>query len=481
MIQPDATQLHEFIVDYFSLDELKTLCFKLGVAFDDLGGDGRAGKARELVLLMKRQTRLDHLAAHLSLARPDAYRQRFHDVPDIPLIPSQLTRNPRQVFISHAHQDAAFAQRLAADLRARDYPIWIAPDSIIVGEDWPDAIDRGLDESGVVVVALTPHALTSHWVRKEMSTARLLEGHGLVQLVLLDLAECAFPSSWRTYQFASFRNSYEAGLNQLQARLEGRRLPPGVPVEMFRQNVSTLPTSTFAFPGYRILSTDRIVHEKTDIEFVRVPAGPFIYGDNKRTIDLPEYWIGRTPVTNAQYKRFLDTYPRMHVPFAGEKWAKPYNWDNRRRTFPPDKANHPVVLVHWEDAQAFCDWAGLALPTEAQWEKAARGTDMREWPWGNSPATLVRCNFNKKVGGTTPVGEYSPLGDSPYGCIDMAGNVWEWTVEWYMEGETRAMRGGSWCVSDKDTRASYRSHLSPLSIGDEVGFRVVALLSDPGF
>ena len=118
MTQPDTTQLHQFLVDHFSLEELKTLCFNLGVEFEDLGGEGRSDKARELVKAMQRRTRLEHLVAHLSIARPDAYRRRFHQTPTIPAAPARARRNPRQVFISHAHQDAAFAQRLAGDLRA---------------------------------------------------------------------------------------------------------------------------------------------------------------------------------------------------------------------------------------------------------------------------------------------------------------------------------------------------------------------------
>ncbi|MBP6016163.1 MAG: toll/interleukin-1 receptor domain-containing protein [Candidatus Promineofilum sp.] len=127
MSQPNATQLHQFLIDHFSLDELKTLCFNLGIEFDDLGGDGRAGKARELVLVMQRRLRVDHLIAHLSQARPEAYRQRFQESPAIPVVSARKRRNPRQVFISHAHQDAAFAQRLAGDLRARGIPFWISP------------------------------------------------------------------------------------------------------------------------------------------------------------------------------------------------------------------------------------------------------------------------------------------------------------------------------------------------------------------
>ena len=108
------------------------------------------------------------------------------------------------------------------------------------------------------------------------------------------------------------------------------------------------------------------------------------------------------------------------------------------------KANHPVMLVSWDDALAFCQWASQAtrqtvrLLTEAKWEKAARGPveaacPDRLYPWGNERPDKTRCNFDYNVKGTTPVGQYSPRGDSPYGCADMAGNVWEWVADWYDE------------------------------------------------
>jgi len=463
MSQPNATQLHQFIIDHFSLDELKTLCFNLGVEFDDLGGDGRAGKARELVLTMQRSLRVDHLIAHLSQASPEAYRQRFQQSPAIPVVSARMRRNPRQVFISHAHQDATFAQRLAGDLRARDIPVWISPDSIQLGEDWPDAIDRGLDESGVVVIALTPHALTSYWVRKETSTARLLAGRNEIGLVFLDVAECEMPSSWKTYQYTTFRAGYERGLNELLQYLNGGSVRP----------VITSPP-------------DRHIEERTGIELVRIPAGPFLYGDDKRVIDLPEYWIGRYPVTNAQFSRFVRaTNYRTTAEqrgsgwvWAGSKWDEVKDVDWRHpggpKTSIDDGDDHPVVQVSWDDAQAFCDWAGLALPTEEEWEKAARGPDGRVYPWGDDWIAGL-CNTREdQVGGTTPVGRYSPQGDSPYGCADTAGNVWEWTESWFDEGQTRrVMRGGSWNFNQYLARAAYRGDYHPDDRAYDVGFRVV--------
>jgi len=212
------------------------------------------------------------------------------------------------------------------------------------------------------------------------------------------------------------------------------------------------------------LNRDRRVHEKTGIELIRVPAGLFLYGDDKQEMELPEYWIGRTPVTNAQYKRFVDA--------TGHQ--APSHWSGQ--TPPANKLDHPVHRVSWNDAKAFCDWIGLHLPTEQQWEKAARGTDGRIWPWGDDLPTKSRCNFGRLIRNTTPVGKYSPSGDSPYGCVDMAGNVWEWTDSWHDTDQTcRVIRGGSWETGRNSIRVMDRFCDSPDNpdLNFIVGFRMV--------
>jgi formylglycine-generating enzyme required for sulfatase activity len=217
------------------------------------------------------------------------------------------------------------------------------------------------------------------------------------------------------------------------------------------------------------------VHEKTGLEFVRIPAGEFLYGNDKKSIKLPEYWISKTPVTQTVYQRFMA---------ANSKQDLPLDWDKQKRIFPNGKAEHPVNQVNWYDALAFCEWAGLQLPTEEQWEKAARGTDGRIYPWGDNEPTDKLCNFNKNVGSTTPVGQYSPQGDSPFGCVDMSGNVWEWCLNKYKTPEVteidqseawRVLRGGAWFNFQDDVRAAYRDHYRPASRFNSNGFRVVAV------
>ena len=214
----------------------------------------------------------------------------------------------------------------------------------------------------------------------------------------------------------------------------------------------------------------------------------------QQTVEQPEHWIGRAPVTNARFARFVRaTRYRTLAERNGYSWGwigeerdrriRSADWRHPRgpETTINGKSNHPVVQISWYDAKAFCDWAGLALPTEEQWEKAARGTDARIWPWGNEPPTAEYCNFNNNVGNTTPVGQYSPKGDSPYGCVDIAGNVWEWVGSWYLEDARLAWRGGAWKAVDQYTRAACRYINQTHYRHDDVGFRAVELLSDSDF
>jgi len=288
------------------------------------------------------------------------------------------------------------------------------------------------------------------------------------------------------------------------------------PVETGRRPVSSLPHDSFAETaetaetGRRPVSTtspDRRIHAQTSIELIRIPAGPFLYGstdDNElafkdqkpqRVVDLPEFWIGRTPITNAQFARFVAaTDYRTSTQLRGGQWAQLGNekgseilgidWQHPQGpgSSLAGKDDHPVTFISWYDAQAFCDWARLALPQQEQWEKAARGTDGRLWPWGNEPPTEERCNFDSFD--TTPVGLFSPQGDSPYGCVDMIGNVWEWTasVLWRWPPIRYGLRGGAY-YNDMAfvLNPAYRWDSEPEDGGQGYGFRVIERIADGDF
>ncbi len=243
---------------------------------------------------------------------------------------------------------------------------------------------------------------------------------------------------------------------------------------------------------------------------VWVPPGPFLMGRSdadkqaqdrekpQHQVTLPGYWIGRYPVTNAQFARFIEGggyRNRSYWTEAGwerresQGWTQPRYWNDGKYNDPAQ----PVVSVSWYEAVAYCRWlserSGLpvALPSEAQWEKAARGTDGCIYPWGDQEPTDKLCNSGQNVGRTTPVGEYSPAGDSPYGCADMAGNVWEWTSSLFNpypydpeDGRedpdstgTRVLRGGAFVDSNVVVRCSARYNYYPYDHYRNYGFRVV--------
>jgi len=169
-------------------------------------------------------------------------------------------------------------------------------------------------------------------------------------------------------------------------------------------------------------------NEPISIDWVRIPACEFLMGSNRESdrrmwgneepqhpLYVADFWISRTTVTNTQY----------HVFVSETEHRKPEYWINGE--IPGGKEDHPVVDVDWHDARSFCEWLGARLPTEAEWEKASRGVDGRIYPWGNARPNRRLCNHNFFYGDTLPVGS-QPDGASPYGVLDMGGNVWEWTA-----------------------------------------------------
>ena len=222
-------------------------------------------------------------------------------------------------------------------------------------------------------------------------------------------------------------------------------------------------------------------------EMVLIPAGPFIRGTNKGGLDeqpqrmlvLDAFAIDRYEVTNFQYQQFVDaTGHRKSGPPA--RYAK--NMSKMQGI------NQPVVYVSWEDAEAYCHWKGKRLPTEAEWEKAMRGSDGRLWPWGNQEkpngANWARVEDGHEV--SASVGTI-PTDRSPYGVMDGAGNVMEWVADWYREryfeeapeknppspehGVFRVLRGGGYVTTGADIRITSRSKMVPDFRDETIGFR----------
>lgn len=567
MANPDTADIRQYLTAAYSDEDLTILCADYFREVRDNFTTGMT-KTRMIELLLDyclpREV-MSSLLAALERDRPDQYRQRFGRTAAEPgpvAVPPAC--DPRQIFISHAHEEDAIARRLAADLRQRGWRTWIAPDSIRPREKWVEAISRGLEESGVFVVLLSPAAVKSQWVRDETNIAIELQHQGSLHFIPAEIKTCALPPFWRLYQRVRFTAGYEDGLVALaSALLETRRQPVGAsyvdPMPRLRADLTHADPATRAraarelgrlavaddatiaallrlypadpadAPRHAALEALLALGRAADVGMVTVPVGEFLMGSGSADDDreaesvekpqhkvyLPAYTLDRTPVTNAEYRRFIQAggygnsvywkeasavgrwEKGAYIDYGGKPRAQPWLWADPKW----NGDQYPVVGVTWYEALAYARWAGKRLPTEAEWEKAASWEPVdketgkqgdtgrkRRYPWGDA-WDAKRCNtIESGLQKTTPVGTYSPAGDSPCGAADMAGNVFEWCStrsgsrypydpddgrEDLGGGDTvgRVLRGGLWATDRKWARGAFRRRGNPWDGNYNRGFR----------
>ena len=403
------------------------------------------------------------------------------------------------VFISYSRKDQTYARKLADDLRKRGFEPWM-DDRIDFGDRWWRTIDRKIRTCAAFVVVMTPDSEESEWVEREVQLALrevkpifplLLRGTGFSLLITIQHADVA----GERLPPADF---YER-LGQVAS---ARRVPEPKPTPPVR----TAPHLA-GLPAIEPEVVQPVVTERVrpfEPEMILIPAGEFLMGSDPRkdkdaqsdeqpqhTLYLPDYTMAKTPVTNAQYAKF--------VVDAGVV-APPGYWQKGEPTL--DKLEHPVVSVSWSDAMNYCNWLAdvtgkpYRLPSEAEWEKAARGTDGRIYPWSNTWYPGWCNTAERRPGDTTSIGAY-PRGASPYGLLDMAGNVSEWTRSlWGKTGDMpdfeypydpqdgrenlgaghevlRVVRGGSFFGDRLLARCAFRGRGLPDVRAYNIGFRVV--------
>ncbi len=455
---------------------------------------------------------------------------------------------PLRVFLCHASQDKSKVRELYDQLKAEGWiDPWLDIEKLFPGQNWRTAIREAIGKADNIIICLSNSSVTRKgYIQKEMRYAQeicLDKSEGIIFLIPLRLEECEVPGGLQFFQWIDYfgtqkEQSYKILLKSLQIQFEEKKRGgadenaylesterPRPEAEETRHRDKKVdeqrePTRRERDP-VRIQSeeplqapsdekTSQPITESLDlqvveavqdihkiwgnIEFVKVSKGEFIMGSHDKNslafddekprhhVVIPyDFWIGRFLVTKEQFSQFIVSARYSKKRSASWKYA----------------ATHPVINALWKDVQFYLRWLNAnyggqlfggviyRLPTEAEWEKAARGVNGREWPWGNKFDRSLCNSSESDICTTTQVGTYSPLGDSPYGCADMSGNIWQWTQSLYrpypynpndgrevLRGSGfRVVRGGSFYRDKRLIRCAYRKSVSISKFA--AGFRVV--------
>ncbi len=400
------------------------------------------------------------------------------------------------IFLSYSRDDRDRVKILAQALESLGWSVWWDR-RIPTGQRFAKVIEKQLDESRTVLVVWSKISVESHWVNTE--AAEGLRRGGLFPVLI---EEVKIPLEFRGVQAANMINwqgdhqddqwtlliddltavlgqpASEVPSGQSTGLEEKKDFPKESTVSRKRRDKNSHDKSTSR--GYRG-SVSEGKKEQVPGGMVRIPKGPFLYGDEKKEVNIDhDYYMDVYLVTNGAYRKFIEVGGHEQTSFWSEEgweWAmaekvsEPEFW----RDMQFNQSDQPVVGVSCYEAEAYANWAGKRLPTEEEWEKSARGTDGRTYPWGNDFDTTV-CNSSKSgIGSTTPVTKF-PKGMSPFGCYDMAGNVWEWCASWWDQSENRrVIRGGSWRgnLEPVYVRSADRYSFNTGTRGNYMGFRLV--------
>jgi formylglycine-generating enzyme required for sulfatase activity len=468
---------------------------------------------------------------------------------------------PLKIFLCHASEDKPRVRELHRRLTADGAEVWLDEVSLLPGQNWRSEIPKAVRIADAVIVCLSPLAVDKEgYVQKEIRfalDAAYEKPEDTIYIIPAKLEDCRVTSRLSQWQWVNLFEGDEGAYVRLLASLKIRAqkvgaslIPRNATAPLSTEDVEmTAPTAqkrlgvtSGLLSNPEFVASDATpagvpVFNFAGLEFVRVPRGRFLMGSKR---DDPEayddekpqhevnlaydYFIGRYPVTNEQFGQFVGA---TNLVTSAEKeggwvwnkeqtkWVqiKDANWQHPfgGKSDLQGKMHHPVVQVSWFEALEFVKWlnrtsrsilsSGLAfrLPSEAEWEKAARGIEARKYSWGNRlplpELGMDVCNIcDTGIDDTTPVGKYSPDGDSPFGCADMTGNVFEWTRSLWRKGIEKAafvypynpedgrenltapkeirrvVRGGSFYDDARGARCATRGHYDPYF--SDVGFRV---------
>jgi formylglycine-generating enzyme required for sulfatase activity len=386
-----------------------------------------------------------------------------------------------RIFLSYASQDAEQAKDIYVALRDQGHKVFFDRTDLPAGDEYHNRIRAAIEKSHLFVFLISPNAIDAgSYTLTELDIA----DKSRIKLLPVMFEKTAVEKLPATIKGITFLES--DGNLPAAVAAEVHRIAAALRLKWLKYCSAGLIFGLIVFGVVFYALKTRVRTEVTGKDgalAVLIPAGAFVMGDDenspRRQIYLDAFYMDKFEVTVARYAKFLQATGNV---------GQPDEWDTA------DVARGgelPVVGVNWQDASSYCRWAGKRLPTEAEWEKAARGNDERKYPWGNNAPMPEYARYGKRYenpvykDGVAPVGSHAK-DVSPFGIFDLAGNVTEWVADWYSEsfpadvvrnpkgpdsGTTRVLRGGSWYEAATRIQVTKRWFSTPYERNDGFGFR----------
>jgi formylglycine-generating enzyme required for sulfatase activity len=390
-----------------------------------------------------------------------------------------------KVFLSYSSSDRTLVEPIYLALRAQGHTVFFDRAGLPAGEEYNVRIRRAIEKSQLVLFMVSPDSLDpGSYTLTELRIAQKTWEHPagrVLPILLRPISLERIPPYLKSVTLFEPEGDLTASVaDQVYRIAQTRRRAKFKKAAAMLIVASVVCAGAYSYWMFREPAVEIIGQDGAAA--LLVPAGIFVKGDDLesplRDIYLDSFYIDKYEVTISHYATFLEAtggarppegWPQLHLESAGAL---------------------PVVGVDWHDADAYCRWAGKRLPTESEWEKAGRGEDGRNYPWGNEEPTPAHAIFGKSAegpytGGLAPV-DNRPVGKSPYGVYNLAGNASEWVSDWFAagfvggdvrnpkgqeNGTAKVIRGGGWYDPRERLNSSRRMHASPATRADDLGFR----------